>query len=113
MDNVKYSKVVPREIFKGIFISTGIGYEKDNLGKSKFKDFNSGREELKKRIFDTYKDNKESDIKNLTYDNLVYTDELPSSIGAPFQYNVIVLPGGDSDKSAQRKDVKYTFLLHH
>ena len=113
LDKSKYSKTVEKSIFKGIFIPSGTGYKKDETGKTKFADPVNGRDELKKRIFDAYKNNQDSDIKDLTFESLRYTDELPSSIGEPLQYNIIVLPSGDSDRSAQRRDVKYTFLCEH
>jgi len=40
-------------------------------------------------------------------------DELPNNQGKPLQFNAIVLPTGDGDISAQRQDVKITFLLIH
>lgn len=109
----KYSEVVPKRLFTGIFIPSGSGYLKDELGKTIFKDLVNGREELKKRIFDEYKDNKKEKVTDLTYDSLKYTDELPKEQGNPLEYNMIVLPGGDSDVGAQRKDVRTSFLLFH
>jgi hypothetical protein len=43
----------------------------------------------------------------------VYQYELPSEEGDKFQYDVIVLPTGDTDIGAQRNDVQKTFLLIH
>lgn len=110
---LKFSKIVEKEIFKDVFISSGSGYKKDASGKTLFKNQQTGRDELKRKIYDAYKNNKEPDVKNLSYESLKYTDELPSEEGEPLQYNVIVLPAGDSDKPAQRRDVKYVFLLQH
>jgi len=38
---------------------------------------------------------------------------LPAKEGAKHAYNVIVMPTGDTDIGAQRKDVQTTFLLAH
>ena len=112
-DDVKYSEIVDKQIFKGIFVPSGSGYKKDQNGKTLFKKENTGRDDLKQIIYNNYKDNKVEGVTNLTYDSLKYTDELPSEEGEKFKYNVIVLPSGDSDRPAQRRDVKYTFLLQH
>ena len=75
-----------------------------------FKD-ESGKLELKKRIYDFYHGKPE--FADLTIDSLKFTNELPHSIGKPFEYNAIVLQSGDSDRPAQRTDVKAIFLLEH
>ena len=76
---------------------------------AQFVDFESGREELKKRIWEKYKDQYKIDL-----DSLKYTDEIISKAeGKKYKYNVIVLPHGDSDISAQRQDVRISFLLEH
>ncbi len=49
----------------------------------------------------------------MTMDNTLFTDELPSKEGNPGQFNGIVLPGGDTDAPAQRKDVQFIFLIKH
>jgi hypothetical protein len=111
-DAKKKSVIVPKEVFSGIFKPTkGRGYEKDETGKTKFVDAVNGRDELKKRIYNTYHTNPE--FKDLTFDSLKYTDELPSDEGNPGEFSIITLPGGDSDRPAQRKDVKYNFLTYH
>ena len=43
----------------------------------------------------------------------MYTFELPSKQEEKNKYNVIVLPTGDSDVGAQRRDVKMSYLLAH
>jgi hypothetical protein len=111
-DAKKKSVIVPKEVFAGIFRPTkGRGYEKDESGKSKFADPVNGRNELKKRIYDKYHTDSEFDA--LTFDSLKYTDELPSVEGNPGEFSIITLPGGDSDRPAQRKDVRYNFLTFH
>lgn len=99
----KVSKIVPKELFKDIFMKNGPHYVKDANGKATFKDEES-KEKLKNLISVKY---------NLPFDSLVYTDELPREQDEPLKYNVIVLPTGDSDVGAQRRDVWYSLLLQH
>ena len=48
------------------------------------------------------------------YNTLIFTDELPyKEDEQPGKYNVIVLPSGDSDIGAQRRDVNFSFLCEH
>jgi len=104
LEETKLSLIVPRDVFKGIF-------ERKTKEQStdQFVDFESGREELKKRIWEKYKDQYKIDL-----DSLKYTDEIISKAeGKKYKYNVIVLPHGDSDISAQRQDVRISFLLEH
>lgn len=42
-----------------------------------------------------------------------FTDELPKTEGKPLEFDTITLPSGDSDAPAQRKDVRFQFLLEH
>lgn len=108
----KVSEIVPDDLFSHLFINKqGRGYEKDETGKTKFIDGQSGKEELKRIIVDAYKNDPK--FKGVTLESLKYTDELPSKEGEPFTYNAIILPAGDSDRPAQRRDVKYIFLLQH
>lgn len=102
MDETKYSDIVPREVFNDIFQRKGAHFIKDEKGKPTFVE--GGEVELKQRIADKY---------NVPFESLKYTDELPIEEGELYEYNVIVLPTGDSDLSAQRNDVKVTFLLVH
>lgn len=116
--NTKLSITVPFEVFnKGFFLKEGAHFVKDSeTGKTKFIS-DKHRLLLKKKLIDYYEthpDEKYGWIKGeLTMDNLLYTDELPKQMGEKFQYNCIVLPQGDSDRSAQRMDVKNTLLLEH
>jgi hypothetical protein len=50
---------------------------------------------------------------DLDRDSLKFTYELPQKESEDEIFNVIVLPTGDSDIGAQRKDVKVSFLLFH
>jgi hypothetical protein len=102
LERAKYSEIVPREIFSHYFERKGPHYAKDEHGKPKF--IGNGKEELRANIAAKY---------NIPKDTLLYQDELPQEEGEQLQYNSIVLPTGDSDISAQREDVKITFLCVH
>jgi hypothetical protein len=112
-NTTKLAVRVPRILWKGILIKAGPrGFEKDEKGKVKFTDQQKGREDLKKIIFTAYHGKYEG--SGMTYDSLVFTDELPKSESSEqFKYNVIVLPSGDTDWGAQRRDVKNSYLLEH
>ena len=104
MKKIKLSVLVPRAVFKGIFERKTKEQKIDQ-----FVDFESGREELKKIIWEKYKDQYKFDL-----DSLKYTDELISKAeGKKYEYNVIILPHGDSDVGAQRRDVRISFLCEH
>jgi hypothetical protein len=102
-DTAKISKIVPKELFKDIFVKKGPHYVKDEKEKAMFIN-DETKETLKNRVSIKY---------NIPYESIVYTDELPSTQDEPLKYNVIVLPTGDSDIGAQRKDVKGSYLLQH
>jgi hypothetical protein len=102
-DTAKISKIVPKELFKDIFVKKGPHYVKNEKEKADFIN-DEAKEMLKNRISVKY---------NVPYESLVYTDELPTTQDEPLKYNVIVLPTGDSDVGAQRKDVKGSYLLQH
>jgi hypothetical protein len=117
LKNVKMSVILPQEVFKEFFIKKQRYFLKDETtGKTKFKS-ESGKELLKQKIINYYNTHPDPDygyINNeLSMDNLFYTDELPRTLGKPNEYNCIVLPGGDSDRPAQRRDVRFTILLEH
>ena len=104
-DVIKGSKIVPPKLFDDLFVKDKRGaYMVNNLGKMMFKDEN-GLSKLKDRVSDTYGVNIET---LLTYDELLETPK-----GEKNQHNVIIMPKGDGDVSAQREDVKTTFLLFH
>lgn len=102
-DTAKISKIVPKELFKGLFKKDRNSYIKDEKEKATFID-DAAKETLKNLISVKY---------NIPYESIVYTDELPTTQDEPFKYNVVVLPAGDSDIGAQRKDVKGSYLLQH
>ena len=104
LDNTKASTIVPRDLFRDLFTSTGGGhFKKASDGKPEFNDA-TGREELKKRLAKEYK---------VPLSSVIYQEDLPSEEQAPNTFNVIVLPSGDSDEAAQREDVMLIFLLIH
>jgi len=116
----KISDIIPKEVFKEFFISSGKGYKKDKTGKTLFRN-SSDKDAFKAKVVAYY--NNQLPIKleehqkqmegKISLKSLIFTDELPLEEGDTFKYNVIVLPGGDSDISAQRTDVHYTLLCMH
>jgi len=102
LEKNKYSDILPKKLFKDLFVMKGPHYVKNEKGQPTFVD--GGREELRKRVAQGY---------NLDINRVKYHDELPHPEGKPLQYDVIVLPTGDTDLSAQRKDVHKTFLAIH
>jgi hypothetical protein len=102
LEKNKYSDILPKEVFGDLFVKKGPHYVKDEKGLPTFVD--GGKEELRKRVAKGY---------NLDLSRIKYHEELPHPEGNPLQYDVIVLPTGDTDLSAQRKDVHKTFLAIH
>lgn len=102
LEKVKYSDIVPEELFKQVFVYKGAHIQVDNNEIPIFKE--GGRELLKQLMSKEY---------NIPIERLKYQDELPPKESNRFEYDVIVLPKGDSDIGAQRKDVHKTFLLVH
>ena len=116
LDKAKYSDIVQRvdtegnPMFKDLFAK---GFDPET-GKKKKYDINpstglpnfipGGDVELKKRISKEY---------SVPVERLKFQYELPAEEGEKFQYDVIVLPTGDTDIGAQRMDVHKTFLLVH
>lgn len=104
IENTKQSVIVPKELFDDLLMKEKGSYMVDDRGKVIFKDAN-GVNVLKKRLADEYK----VDVNTiLTYDELLKTP-----VGEEKQYNVIIMPKGDGDVSAQRSDVKMSFLCFH
>lgn len=104
LSQAKTSEIVPSDIFKDLFVRDKAHFAVDNKGKLIPKDENSINV-LKQRIVDKYS----VDINTLImYDDLIKIPE-----GSQGYFNVIVLPKGQGDVAAQRKDVKRTFLLYH
>jgi len=102
LEKVKFSDIVPKELFKKVLKWKGPHLVKDENGLATFED--GGEALLKKIISKEY---------NIPLNRLKYQFELPNKEGEKFQYDVIVLPTGDSDIGAQRHDVHKTFLLVH
>lgn len=104
LSQAKTSEIVSSDVFKDLFVRDKAQFAADSNGKLIPKDENSINI-LKQRISDKY----DVDIKTLImYDDLIKIPE-----GSRGFFNVIVLPKGQGDIAAQRKDVKRTFLLYH
>lgn len=106
---VKRSITLPTDVFSGFFIKKGNGYEKGIKGLPIFR-YEGAQNDLKESVYQY--------LKNEGYDidkkSLVYTYELPHhETKIKRKYNVIVLPTGDSDISAQREDVWLSILCKH
>lgn len=102
LEKVKFSDIVPEDLFKQVFVYKGAHIQTDENDMPIFKE--GGSELLKDLISKKY---------NIPMSRLKYQNELPDKEGQKFQYDVIVLPKGDSDIGAQRRDVHKTFLLVH
>lgn len=98
LGNEKTSFVVDREMTKDL-----------NLTSNSTKD----RQKIKEVIASNY---------DTTVERLKFDDELPDKEGSKYQYDAVVRPannkgknkfGGDTDLSAQREDVRATYLLIH
>lgn len=105
-DKVKKSVIVNRVHFSDLILKDASGrhYAKDQNGRLQFKDKN-GLNELKNRLAKLYMVDPSS---ILSYDQMMRMPE-----GNEPKWNVIVMPAGDGDVPAQRKDVRITFLLEH
>ena len=107
IENKKKEVTIPKELFGDLFVKTSDKNPKFLVGgdgKMIYKDKDSVNT-LKKRIADKYNVNMDT---ILTYDEL-----LAKPVGMPLQYNVMVAPKGEGDIGAQRRDVKYSFLMFH
>lgn len=102
LEKVKYSDIVPEDLFKQVFVYKGSHIQVDDNEIPIFKQ--GGKELLKQLMAKEY---------NIPIERLKYQDELPPKESNRFEYDVIVLPKGDSDIGAQRMDVHKTFLLVH
>lgn len=102
LEKVKYSDIVPEELFKQVFVYKGAHIQVDD---NDFPIFQKGGAELLKQLI--------SKEYNIPLNRLKYQNELPDKEGEFHEYDVIVLPKGDSDISAQRRDVHKTLLLVH
>lgn len=104
MSTAKTSEIVPSALFSDLFVRDRAHFKVDDDGKLIPKDSN-GINVLKQRISDKY----DVDINTL----LTYDEMLKTPVGGEKTLNVIVMPKGEGDISAQRRDVKRTFLLYH
>ncbi len=103
----KESVVVPKSMFIDLIKKLPSGkYYKDEDGKTYFQD-DKALDILKDRLVAKYNVEKDSIV---THDEFLKIKEDPKSNK---QYNVIIMPSGDSDYPASRKDVHYMFLLFH
>lgn len=104
LTTAKTSEIVPSNLFKDLFVRDKAHFAVNDEGKLIPKDENS-ISTLKQRIADEFN----VDINTLImYDELIKIPE-----GNVNKYNVIVLPKGQGDVAAQRRDVQGTFLLYH
>lgn len=99
----KLAKIVPKALFDDIFLKDKKNYVLGDDNKPMFKNSDSAQK-LKQILSKEY---------NLPIESLIYTDELPFNDGGSYKYNLIVKPTNDSDIGAQRRDVRYSLLLHH
>lgn len=107
---IKLSEIVPYDLHKPFWILKrgNIAHKPGEKPYFKNEDAKIG---LKKAVYEKYKDHPEAG--GFSFESLKYTDELPRQQGEKNQYNVIVLPYGDSDAGSQRRDVRVSFLCEH
>lgn len=104
LSQAKTSEIVPTELFKDLFLKDRAHLRVDDKGKL-IPASPDSLDVLKQRIADNF---------NVDIDTLIMYDEmLKIPVGDERKWNVIVLPKGQGDIAAQRKDVKRTFLLYH
>jgi hypothetical protein len=123
----KMSQVVPESVFKDLFLRKGPHLVKDSEGMPVWAE-GADKEDLLQRVFDRfsiYGGNSEDNKFNIKLEGqhipeetgspsiLVMQSDLPSQQGSQGEYAVVVLPTGDSDIGAMRKDVKTIFLCEH
>jgi hypothetical protein len=100
----KTSEIVPSGLFNDLFLRDRAHFKVDDAGKLIPVSADS-LDILKQRIADKFN----ADINTL----IMYDDLLKIPVGNEKKWNVIVLPKGQGDVAAQRKDVQRTFLLYH
>lgn len=104
LSTAKTSEIVSSTLFNDLFLRDRAHFKTDEAGKLIPKDENS-ISTLKQRIADKF----HADINTLiTYDELLRIPE-----GNEPKFNVVIMPKGEGDVAAQRKDVMRTFLLYH
>jgi|TARA_R110000851_G_scaffold112921_3_gene237319 hypothetical protein len=106
INNVKASTIETKDVFKDLFVKgKGAHFQKDDQGKPMFVEPQAeARQELKNRLAKKH---------NLPVDSILYQEELPQEEQEKNQFNLIVLPSGESDLGAHREDVQVSFLLIH
>ena len=102
-NKVKQALVVPKDLFDDLISKEGRKKVKDEKGRVQFKD-NASLNLFKDRLSKEYKVDKKSII---TYDQMLSKPEK-----GELRWNVII-PPGEGDKAAYRKDVNISFLLIH
>lgn len=104
LSTAKTSEIVSSALFKDLFVRDKAHFAVNDEGKLIPKSENS-ISTLKQRIADKFN----VDVSTLImYDDLINIPESNTK-----KYNVIVLPKGQGDIAAQRRDVQRTFLLYH
>ena len=108
----KFAIIIPKKVFAKFFKRVGSHISVDPIrGFPMFKDKNE-KELLRQAVVD-YINTEQSDYKT-SVGRVLYTPELSKIPESDIKkYDVIVLSKGDTDMSAQRKDVRHTFLLRH
>jgi hypothetical protein len=108
----KFAIIIPKKVFANFFKRVGPHISVDAMrGLPLFKDKNE-KELLRQAVVDYI--NKENPELKTSVDKVLFTPELSKITESDKNmYDVIVLPKGDTDISAQRKDVRCTFLLQH
>jgi len=104
LSQAKTSEIVPPELFKDLFLRDRAHLKVDDKGKL-IPTSAESLDVLKQRIANKFN----VDINTL----IMYDDMLKIPVGNEKKWNVIVLPKGQGDVAAQRKDVQRTFLLYH
>ena len=105
LDKVKFSEIVPKDLFKDVFMWKGAHIMKVDNKDDGLPLFAKGGAELLKSLM--------SKKYNVPLSRLKYQWELPNEESEMFDYDVIVMPTGDTDIGAQRHDVHKVFLLVH
>jgi hypothetical protein len=104
LSQAKTSEIVPTELFKDLFTKDRAHLKVDDKGKL-IPVSPDSLNILKQRISDKF---------NVDPSTLImYDDMIKMPVDDEQKWNVIVLPKGQGDVAAQRKDVKRTFLLYH
>lgn len=104
LSQAKTSEIVSSDLFKDLFVRDKAHFKVDEKGKL-IPISSDSINTLKQRISNKFN----VDINTL----LTYDEMLKTPVGTDKGWNVIVMPKGEGDVAAQRKDIKRTFLLYH